>query len=235
MNAIELLVHDHETVKKLLNELSETTERALKKRSELLGRLELELVLHTAIEEDIFYPAIRESGGKEELKMYYEAKEEHRTVDSLVLPDLKRTRPDTVQFAGRVKVLKELLEHHIEEEEGELFPRARQLLDAAALKQLGQAMQQHKKELKARLENGRPEACAKKTAPCSRNSCWHVAPVARKTRSGPSASGNSRAVATRSAAMPPATWSRASARRTCRASRRGGPRCGCSRTSTRSP
>ncbi len=82
MNAIELLVHDHETVKKLLNELSETTERALKKRSELLGRLELELVLHTAIEEDIFYPAIRESGGKEELKMYYEAKEEHRTVDS---------------------------------------------------------------------------------------------------------------------------------------------------------
>ena len=137
MNAIELLVHDHETVKKLLNELSETTERALKKRSELLGRLELELVLHTAIEEDIFYPAIRESGGKEELKMYYEAKEEHRTVDSLVLPDLKRTRPDTVQFAG---------------EEGELFPRARQVLDAAALKQLGQAMQQHKKELKARLE-----------------------------------------------------------------------------------
>ncbi len=109
-------------------------------------------MLHTAIEEDIFYPAIRESGGKEELKMYYEAKEEHRTVDSLVLPDLKRTRPDTVQFAGRVKVLKELLEHHIEEEEGELFPRARQLLDAAALKQLGQAMQQHKKELKARLE-----------------------------------------------------------------------------------
>lgn len=148
MNAIELLVHDHETVKKLLNELSETTERALKKRSELLGRLELELVLHTAIEEDILYPAIRDSGGK----MYYEAKEEHRTVDSLVLPDLKRTRPDTVQFAGRVKVLKELLEHHIEEEEGELFPRARQLLDAAALKQLGQAMQQHKKELKARLE-----------------------------------------------------------------------------------
>lgn len=86
MNAIELLVHDHETVKKLLNELSETTERALKKRSELLGRLELELVLHTAIEEDILYPAIRDSGGKEELKMYYEAKEEHRTVDSWSFP-----------------------------------------------------------------------------------------------------------------------------------------------------
>ncbi|VFT28867.1 hemerythrin [Pseudomonas aeruginosa] len=153
MNAIELLVHDHETVKKLLGDLSETTERALKKRSELLGRLELELVLHTAIEEEIFYPALKESGGKEELKMYYEAKEEHRTVDSLVLPDLKRTRPDTVQFAGRVKVLRELLEHHIEEEEGELFPRARQLLDAATPRSnSAQAMQQHKKALKVRLE-----------------------------------------------------------------------------------
>lgn len=64
MNAIELLVHDHETVKKLLNELSETTERALKKRSELLGRLELELVLHTALEEDIFYPAIRKAAAR---------------------------------------------------------------------------------------------------------------------------------------------------------------------------
>ena len=152
MNAIELLIQDHQLVKKLLEELSSTTERAVKKRAELLERIKQEVSIHTALEEEILYPAIKQAGGKEEAKMYYEAKEEHRTVDSLVLPDLKRTRPDTVQFAGRVKVLKELLEHHIEEEEGELFPRARQLLDAAALKQLGQAMQQHKKELKARLE-----------------------------------------------------------------------------------
>ena len=57
--------------------------------------------------------------------MYHEAKEEHRTVDSLVLPDLKKTDPSSTEFSGRVKVVKELLEHHIEEEETEMFPQAK--------------------------------------------------------------------------------------------------------------
>ncbi|HDS1737358.1 MULTISPECIES: hemerythrin domain-containing protein [Pseudomonas] len=148
MNAIELLVNDHKTVKKLLEELSATTERALKKRAELLARLEHELQVHTAIEEDILYPALKQAGDKEDAKMYYEAKEEHRTVDALVLPDLLHTQPDTLEFSGRVKVLKELLEHHIEEEESELFPRAKELFDKAMLDKLGQAMQAQKKLLK---------------------------------------------------------------------------------------
>ncbi|MBF8730355.1 MULTISPECIES: hemerythrin domain-containing protein [Pseudomonas] len=149
MNAIELLIQDHETVKKLLEELSSTTERAVKKRSELLARIEQELQIHTALEEQILYPAIKQAGGKEEEKMYYEAKEEHRTVDSLVLPDLLQTDTGTVEFAGRVKVMKELLEHHIEEEEGELFPTAKKLLGKQALDEMGVAMQAHKKMLKA--------------------------------------------------------------------------------------
>lgn len=148
MNAIELLMQDHKLVKKLLEELSTTTERAVKKRAELLQRIEHELQIHTALEEDILYPAIKEAGGKEEAKMYYEAKEEHRTVDSLVLPDLLHTETDTVAFAGRVKVMKELLEHHIEEEESELFPTAKKLLGKDVLEQLGQAMQAQKKMLK---------------------------------------------------------------------------------------
>ena len=148
MNAIELLMQDHKLVKKLLEELSTTTERAVKKRAELLQRIEHELQVHTALEEDILYPAIKQAGGKEEAKMYYEAKEEHRTVDSLVLPDLLHTETDTVAFAGRVKVMKELLEHHIEEEESELFPTAKKLLGKDVLEQLGQAMQAQKKMLK---------------------------------------------------------------------------------------
>ncbi|EJN40197.1 DNA nickase [compost metagenome] len=148
MNAIELLMQDHKLVKKLLEELSTTTERAVKKRAELLQRIEHELQIHTALEEDILYPAIKQAGGKEEAKMYYEAKEEHRTVDSLVLPDLLHTETDTVAFAGRVKVMKELLEHHIEEEESELFPTAKKLLGKDVLEQLGQAMQAQKKMLK---------------------------------------------------------------------------------------
>ena len=148
MNAIELLMQDHKLVKKLLEELSTTTERAVKKRAELLQRIEHELQIHTALEEDILYPAIKQAGGKEEAKMYYEAKEEHRTVDSLVLPDLLHTETDTVAFAGRVKVMKELLEHHIEEEESELFATAKKLLGKDVLEQLGQAMQAQKKMLK---------------------------------------------------------------------------------------
>ncbi len=132
-------------MKKLLEELSSTTERAVKKRAELLHRIEQELQIHTALEEEILYPAIKEAGGKEEAKMYYEAKEEHRTVDSLVLPDLLHTETGTVEFAGRVKVMKELLEHHIEEEEGELFPTAKKLLGKDTLEELGKIMEMQKR------------------------------------------------------------------------------------------
>ncbi|AVH39034.1 hemerythrin domain-containing protein [Pseudomonas monteilii] len=148
MNAIDLLIQDHKLVKKLLEELSTTTERAVKKRAELLRRIEQELQIHTALEEEILYPAIKQAGGKEEAKMYYEAKEEHRTVDALVLPDLLHTETGTVEFSGRVKVMKELLEHHIEEEEGELFPTAKKLLGKDTLEELGQAMEMQKKMLK---------------------------------------------------------------------------------------
>lgn len=148
MNAIELLIQDHKLVKKLLEELSSTTERAVKRRGELLHRIEQELQVHTALEEQILYPAIKQAGGKEEAKMYYEAKEEHRTVDSLVLPDLLHTDTGTLEFAGRVKVMKELLEHHIEEEEGELFPTAKKLLSKDTLEELGRTMEVQKKMLK---------------------------------------------------------------------------------------
>lgn len=152
MNAIDLLKQDHVIVKGLLDELSDTTSRAVKKRSELLRRIELELTQHTAIEEEIFYPALKKAGEKKDEKMYYEAKEEHRAVESLVLPDLKKTRVDGVEFAGRAKVLKELLEHHIQEEEQEMFPRAEQLLDHPTLDRLAVAMQQLKKDIKAQWE-----------------------------------------------------------------------------------
>lgn len=153
MNAIEMLTKDHQIVRALLDELSSTTERAAKRRSDLLARIHQELQVHTALEEDILYPAIKQAGGKEEEKLYYEAKEEHRTVDSLVLPDLMQTEPGTVEFAGRVKVLKELLEHHIKEEEGELFPRAKKLLGKQGLDELGMSMQAHKRTLKANFNH----------------------------------------------------------------------------------
>lgn len=148
MNAIDLLTDDHEKVKDILTRLADSTERAVKTRSELLQKLEMEVTIHTQLEEEILYPAFKEAGSKEEVTMYHEAKEEHRAVDSLVLPDLKATDPSSLEFSGRVKVCKELLEHHIEEEESEMFPKARELFSEEQLTQMGQQMV----ELKLRLK-----------------------------------------------------------------------------------
>ena len=148
MNAIELLKSDHQKVRGLLAELAETTHRASKTRIELLGKIALELRVHTTIEEEIFYPAFREAGEKhEDEKLFFEAMEEHRAAGALVLPDLEATEVDSDQFGGRAKVLKELVEHHADEEEKEMFPRARELLGVDALRELGERMQARKVEL----------------------------------------------------------------------------------------
>jgi hemerythrin-like domain-containing protein len=150
MNAIELLKKDHEKVRGLLGELAETTNRASKGRPELLRKIALELKVHTKIEEEIFYPAFREAGEKsDDEKMFFEAMEEHRAAGDLVLPDLLATEVETDQFGGRAKVLKELVEHHADEEEKEMFPRARELLGLEALRELGERMQARKQELMA--------------------------------------------------------------------------------------
>ena len=150
MNAIELLKKDHEKVRGLLGELAETTNRASTGRAELLGKIALELKVHTKIEEEIFYPAFREAGEKsDDEKMFFEAMEEHRAAGDLVLPDLLATEVETDQFGGRAKVLKELVEHHADEEEKEMFPRARELLGLDALRELGERMQARKEELMA--------------------------------------------------------------------------------------
>lgn len=147
MDAISLLKNDHKEVKALLEELAGTTTRATKRRVTLLEEIQRQLHAHTTIEEEIFYPAYRDAGDKEQAKMYYEALEEHRAAEELVLPDLLKTEPDSEQFSGRAKVLKELIEHHVKEEEGDLFKQAKELLDKATLQTLGDRMAERKEEL----------------------------------------------------------------------------------------
>jgi hemerythrin-like domain-containing protein len=153
-DAITLLKEDHQKVRKLLGEMEETTMRATRKREELLAMIEQELKVHTKIEEDIFYPAFREVAEKEDdRELYYEAVEEHHVVD-MVLPEIKKTKPDAEEFAAKAKVLKDLVEHHAEEEEQGMFPRARKLMDRAQLVELGQQLAQ----AKASLMHEGPEA-----------------------------------------------------------------------------
>ncbi|QDE41311.1 hemerythrin domain-containing protein [Luteibacter pinisoli] len=152
MDAIALLKQDHKLVKDLLEQLAESTTRAVKKRGDLLRQIHANLKAHTTIEEEIFYPAFKAAGKKEEEKMYFEALEEHRAAEDLVLPDLMKTNPATEQFSGRAKVLKELIEHHIEEEEQEMFKDAKKLLSRAELNELGAQMEARKAQLLTKLK-----------------------------------------------------------------------------------
>lgn len=152
MDAIKLLTDDHKAVRKLLDELAETTSRATKKRAELLDEIRIQLKAHTGIEEEIFYPAFKAAGSKvDDAKMYFEAMEEHRAAGDLVLPDLLGTDVPSEKFSGRAKVLKELVTHHADEEEAEMFPRAKELFDKDRLKELGDQMAARKKDLMAKL------------------------------------------------------------------------------------
>ena len=150
MDAITLLKKDHVEMRELLGELAETTARAVKKRQELITEIEAKLKAHTTIEEEIFYPAFKGAGEKnDDAKMYFEALEEHRAAGDLVLPDLVKTDPGSEKFSGRAKVLKELVEHHADEEEKEMFPRAKKLLSKEELAELGERLEQRKDELLA--------------------------------------------------------------------------------------
>jgi hemerythrin-like domain-containing protein len=149
IDATQLLEQDHKTVKKLLASLSETTPRALKKREDLLAQIAQEIRIHAEIEEDIFYPAYEAAARtQEDRKLYYEAAEEHGLVD-IVLPALEQIDPSDEVFGAKAKVLRDLIEHHAEEEETEMFPRARKLLGKERLMELGQRLQQRKEEVQA--------------------------------------------------------------------------------------
>jgi uncharacterized protein YqjF (DUF2071 family)/hemerythrin-like domain-containing protein len=146
-DAIALLKDDHQKVRDLLRQLEATTERAASKRQKLLATIEQELTIHTKIEEQIFYPAFREAGEKKGDKtLYYEAIEEHHVVD-LVLPEIKDTKVDSEEFGAKAKVLKDLVEHHAEEEETQMFPRAKKLIAREDLVRLGSELAQAKKSL----------------------------------------------------------------------------------------
>ena len=146
MDAIQLLKADHDKVKKLLTEGDETTERAEKTRTELLATIKQELTVHEEIEETIFYPALKEHPKAKEIVL--EAYEEHNVVDT-VMGELEATDVSDERWAAKFTVMKENIEHHIEEEEGEMFKQARSVFDAEELQALGDRMAARKQELMA--------------------------------------------------------------------------------------
>ena len=151
MDAIALLKEDHEKVKKLMTELEDTTERAVKTREQKWTKLLKELTIHENIEEEIFYPALLEHPLAKDLVL--EAMEEHHLVDDIVR-QLKETAFDDEHWAAKFKVTKENVEHHIEEEETAMFKISRQVFSKAELAELGARMEATKAE---QLKEAMPE------------------------------------------------------------------------------
>ena len=144
MNAISLLEEDHRKMKKLLSELESTTERGVKTREELFATVEDELTVHETIEEEIFYPALKEHPKTKEIAL--EAYEEHHVVD-MVMAEIEDVPYDDETWGAKFKVMKENIEHHIEEEENEMFKQARQVFEEDELESLGEQMRLRKEQL----------------------------------------------------------------------------------------
>ena len=144
MDALKLLKQDHDKVKKLLEEGESTTERAVKTREELFAKIKGELKVHEAIEEEVLYPALKEHAETKDIVL--EAYEEHHVVD-VIVGELERTPVDDETWAAKFTVMKENLEHHIEEEEDEMFKQARQVMDESELGELGDRMASRKEQL----------------------------------------------------------------------------------------
>ena len=152
-NAITMLKSDHATVKRLLRELNATTERAVKARERLVSQIERELKTHAQIEEEVFYPAFKAATEDTEAEdMFYEAAEEHHVVD-MVLPALKAANPKSPEFEAKAKVLLDLIEHHVKEEENEMFPQARKVFSDARLRELGELMESRREVIEAMWSN----------------------------------------------------------------------------------
>ena len=150
MNAFQLLKEDHQKVSGIFQQLEPTTERAEKTRTELFAKLHNELDIHARVEETIFYPAIKQAAETREIVL--EGFEEHHVV-KMLLKELGEVPVDTEQWTAKLKVLKENVEHHVEEEEGEMFQKARHVLSEDEINQLGAQMEEEKKRLQEQTKS----------------------------------------------------------------------------------
>ena len=145
MDAFELLKKDHEKVSGIFEKLEPTTERGVKTREELFAQLKQELEIHTQIEEQFFYLALKQAQETRDITL--EAYEEHAVVKEL-LAELDKLAKDDETWGAKLTVLKENVEHHVEEEEGEMFTGAQDVLSSEQIEELGARMEAAKQEQK---------------------------------------------------------------------------------------
>jgi hemerythrin superfamily protein len=140
--AISLLKADHKRVRKLFREYDKYSRKAdLDGQSTLANEICMELLIHSKIEEEMFYPAARAYLAD---PIVNEAEVEHASAAALIA-QIQTTNPEDEKFDAKVKVLREYIEHHIREEEREIFPRLKKI--KGGLIEIGELMKARKREL----------------------------------------------------------------------------------------
>jgi hemerythrin superfamily protein len=148
MNAVDLLIQDHQVVRGLFKKFQAAQEAEDDAQmTELAEQIFEELEVHTTIEEEIFYPAVR--GGVEDSdEIVDESEQEHHVVDVL-MEEMRRIETAGDDWVAKMTVLIENVEHHAEEEEQEMFPDCREQLGDQRLNQLGEELQARQRSAKA--------------------------------------------------------------------------------------
>jgi hemerythrin superfamily protein len=144
MNAIELLESQHREVEKLFSKIEKAA--TTREKGKLFAQLADDLAMHASIEEHQFYPAVR---AKRTEDILLESLEEHVGIKR-VLADLLAISADDETFGAKIKVLKEQVEHHVKEEETDLFPKSKKVLDAKEMAALGASLQDERRQIEER-------------------------------------------------------------------------------------
>jgi hemerythrin superfamily protein len=148
MDSIELLNADHDKVKALFERFRTAHEQGDDATmQEVVAKVVQELELHTTLEEELVYPRIREAD-ESLVEDVAEAIEEHHVVEILMNELCELGRPSE-EWVAKMQVLMENVEHHVEEEEGDLFPQVREVMDESVLVELGEQLLARKQALQA--------------------------------------------------------------------------------------
>lgn len=143
MDVYQVLKEDHRTVEKLLAQLSETSERAIKTREQLFMKLKDALLAHAKAEEKIFYSSINQEDVRE---LVTEAKSEHKQVEKM-LKEMEKMDVSNPEWINKLQELKQSVEHHVKEEESEIFKQAHRLLSNDEADSMGEEVEQEEEKM----------------------------------------------------------------------------------------
>ncbi len=143
MNVLKLLKKDHSNVQSLFGQFDQTGKSSHEKKGELFEKIKRELQIHSRAEEEIFYPALKSLNG-EGRRLVSEALRENRDIDELLTRISRLTLADK-NFDEKMETLIETVDHHVEEEEGEIFRFAEENCSQEELEELGRQIEERKK------------------------------------------------------------------------------------------